>query len=46
MGRMKPRKQFEAMGIISWWVQNLKQALRNLRGHSWQAGILNMNINL
>lgn len=46
MGRMKPRKQFEVMGTISLWVQNLKQALRNLRSHSWQAGILNMNINL
>ena len=39
MGRMKPRKQFEAMGTISLWVQNLKQALRNLRSHGWQAGI-------
>ena len=38
MGRMKPRKQFEAMGTISLWVQNLK-ALRNLRSHGWQAGI-------
>ena len=36
---MKPRKQFEAMGTISLWVQNLKQALRNLRSHGWQAGI-------
>gem|GEM_PF-6584912 len=34
------------MGTISLWVQNLKQALRNLRSHGWQAGILNMNINL
>ena len=39
MGRMKPRKQFEVMGTISLWVQNLKQALRNLRSHGWQAGI-------
>lgn len=39
MGRMKPRKQFEAMGTISLWVQNLKQALRSLRSHGWQAGI-------
>ena len=39
MGRMKPRKQFEAMGTISLWVQNLKQALCNLRSHGWQAGI-------
>lgn len=39
MGRMKPRKQFEAMGTISLWVQNLKQTLRNLRSHGWQAGI-------
>ena len=34
MGRMKPRKQFEAMGTISLWVQNLKQALRNLRSRN------------
>ena len=27
------------MGTISLWVQNLKQALRNLRSHGWQAGI-------
>ncbi len=46
MGRMKPRKQFEAMGTTSLWGQNPKQALRNPRGHGWQVGILNMNINL
>lgn len=44
MGRMKPRKQFEAMGTISLWVQNLKQALRNLRSHGWQAGISAMGL--
>ena len=27
------------MGTISLWIQNLKQALRNLRSHGWQAGI-------
>ena len=41
---MKPRKQFEAMGTISLWVQNLKQALRNLRSHGWQAGISAMGL--
>ena len=44
MGRMKPRKQFEAMGTISLWVQNLKQALRNLRSHGWQARISAMGL--
>lgn len=44
MGRMKPRKQFEVMGTISLWVQNLKQALRNLRSHGWQAGISAMGL--
>lgn len=32
------------MGTISLWVQNLKQALRNLRSHGWQAGISAMGL--